>query len=88
MGQSFIWTCINQTTSWLVYSWITFDAQMKHGHTQTHNTHKTHLDLWIAFMFIVFMHQFVGDFQTMLVNCICAIICHTLGLAFVTHNDG
>ncbi len=39
MIQLFMRTSINQTTSWLVQSWSTFDAQTHHEQTQTHKTH-------------------------------------------------
>ncbi len=29
----------NQTTSWLVHSWSTFDARTSHGQTHIHKTH-------------------------------------------------
>jgi hypothetical protein len=42
--QLLIWTCTNQTTSWLVHSLNTFGTRMSHGQTQTHKTYHN-LDL-------------------------------------------
>ncbi len=33
------WTCINQTTSWLLHSWNMFGARKSHRQTRTHKTH-------------------------------------------------
>jgi hypothetical protein len=42
-------------------------------HLSNYEFDALYVDLWIAFMFIMFMHQFAGDFQTMWVNCICSL---------------
>ncbi len=39
MGQLLIWICTNQITSWLLYRWSIFGAQINHEHRQTHKTH-------------------------------------------------
>jgi len=39
VGQLFIQTYTNQTTSWLVRNWSTFNARTNHEHTQIHKIH-------------------------------------------------
>jgi hypothetical protein len=38
-SQLFTWTYVNQTTSWLMQNWNTFNAWMSQGHTWTHKIH-------------------------------------------------
>jgi hypothetical protein len=49
-GQSLTQTYRNQTISWLVHSWSTFDGRVNHGQTRTHKTHHD-LDLGEATTF-------------------------------------
>jgi hypothetical protein len=60
--QLLTWTCINQTTSWLVRSLIAFGARTSHGQTWIHKTHHG-LDLGEATTFPLIVY-FVPSHRT------------------------
>jgi len=66
MSQLFTQTCTNQTTSWLMHSYITFGAQTSHNHTWIHETrHDMDLGETITFLFIVFFMTNHGSYTQM-----------------------
>jgi hypothetical protein len=52
-----------------IYKDVTFYAMVEANwyliHISIYESDVLYVDLWIVFMFLVFVHQFVSDFQTM-----------------------
>lgn len=76
-GSSIPFVANNDDWSVRIYKDVTLYAMVEANwyliHLSIYEFDALYVDLWIVFMFLVFMHQYANDFQTMWVNCICSL---------------